>query len=89
MERKDEIDEIFGGMKKKQKGIKIEGGNTGKEKRPTGKLWDEKETYDVRGKDIKTREYTEDGHPVYTLEELNIGRGRGTDECPFDCWCCY
>ncbi|GIX65373.1 uncharacterized protein BcabD6B2_48080 [Babesia caballi] len=35
------------------------------------------------------RKRTEDNLPVYTVEELNIGKGGGTELCPFDCHCCY
>jgi hypothetical protein len=35
------------------------------------------------------RRYTEDGLPIYTEEELNIGKGGGTPLCPFDCNCCF
>ena len=30
-----------------------------------------------------------DGLLVYTEDELRIGQGGGTKDCPFDCWCCY
>jgi hypothetical protein len=33
--------------------------------------------------------YTEEGWNVYTPDELNIGRGKDTPECPFDCECCF
>ncbi|GFE55591.1 DUF1764 family protein, putative [Babesia ovis] len=35
------------------------------------------------------RKRTEDNLPIYTVEELNIGNGGGTELCPFDCDCCY
>ncbi|KAL7069125.1 hypothetical protein ACR3K2_03820 [Cryptosporidium serpentis] len=38
---------------------------------------------------IKPIRYTEDGLPVYKLEDLKIGQGGGTPDCPFDCECCY
>lgn len=31
---------------------------------------------------------TEDGLPIYSVEELKIGLGGDTPECPFDCHCC-
>ena len=52
-----------------------------KEKRPT----DEDGFGDSRGK----RRKTDDGLPIYSEKELNIGQGGDTAECPFDCWCCY
>ena len=33
--------------------------------------------------------YDAEGLPVYTPEELNVGAGGETDQCPFDCNCCY
>lgn len=32
---------------------------------------------------------TEEGFNIYTEEELNIGKGGNTADCPFDCNCCY
>jgi hypothetical protein len=37
----------------------------------------------------KGRKMTEDGFKVYTEEELGIGKGGDTEDCPFDCKCCY
>lgn len=34
-------------------------------------------------------DFTEEGYRVYTPEELNIGKGRDTADCPFDCKCCF
>ena len=33
------------------------------------------------------RKCTEDGLPIFTMDELNIGKGGNTDQCPFDCKC--
>jgi hypothetical protein len=35
------------------------------------------------------RRYTEDGLPIYTVEELGIGKGGNTPLCPIDCDCCH
>jgi hypothetical protein len=37
------------------------------------------------------RRYTEEGYPIYQIEELvtNDPNAGMTDECPFDCKCCY
>jgi hypothetical protein len=35
------------------------------------------------------RKKTDDGLLVFASEELNIGKGGDTDECPFDCRCCF
>ncbi|KAI8818252.1 uncharacterized protein EV422DRAFT_570027 [Fimicolochytrium jonesii] len=37
---------------------------------------------------IATRR-TDDGFGVFTTDELAIGKGGDTPQCPFDCWCCY
>jgi hypothetical protein len=38
----------------------------------------------------KGRKTTDDGFAVYDNVELRIGEGRGeTENCPFDCECCY
>lgn len=31
---------------------------------------------------------TEEGYPLYDIKDLNIGLGKDTPECPFDCQCC-
>lgn len=36
-----------------------------------------------------TRPKTDDGLPIYTVEELKIGLGGDTPLCPFDCNCCF
>lgn len=45
--------------------------------------------FDSRGLKRKTRALTEDGYPIYSLKEMKIGMGGGTDLCPFDCNCCF
>jgi hypothetical protein len=43
---------------------------------------------DSRGNSGKRRKI--DGLSLYSTEELNIGKGAGdTEDCPFDCQCCY
>ena len=36
----------------------------------------------------KPRKYV-DGLAVFTEAELNIGQGGNTEDCPFDCNCCF
>jgi hypothetical protein len=43
---------------------------------------------DPRGTKSKRR-YTEDGLPIYSIEELVSQEGGDTELCPFDCKCCY
>ncbi|KAI5192458.1 hypothetical protein NEMIN01_2022 [Nematocida minor] len=46
--------------------------------------------YDIRGKEVKAQAtYTEDGYKIYTEQELNIGKGGQTENCPIDCNCCF
>ncbi|ORE11534.1 hypothetical protein BCV72DRAFT_300830 [Rhizopus microsporus var. microsporus] len=42
---------------------------------------------DSRGLKKPTRT-TEEGYPLYDIKDLNIGLGKDTPECPFDCQCC-
>ncbi|KAI9281656.1 hypothetical protein BY458DRAFT_499318 [Sporodiniella umbellata] len=37
----------------------------------------------------KTNRTTEEGYPLYDVKDLNIGLGKDTPECPFDCQCCF
>jgi len=41
---------------------------------------------DSRG---SARPTTDDGLPIYSVDELRIGQGLDTPECPFDCRCCF
>eukprot|EP00762_Andalucia_godoyi_P000643 ANDGO_05282.mRNA.1 Uncharacterized protein C6G9.01c len=42
--------------------------------------------FDSRGQSGRRRV---DGVLVYSVDELNIGHGKDTDQCPFDCDCCF
>ena len=44
---------------------------------------------DTRGTKKKARPLTSDGLPIYTAEEMAIGKGGGSAECPWECKCCY
>ena len=35
------------------------------------------------------RRTTEEGWPVYDVDELHMGKGGFTDKCPFECDCCF
>ena len=35
------------------------------------------------------RRYTEDGLKIFSMAELKIGQGGDTEDCPFDCDCCF
>ncbi|KAJ1971682.1 hypothetical protein H4R35_005119 [Dimargaris xerosporica] len=43
--------------------------------------------FDSRGSGKKR--FTEDGYPLYTVEDLQIGLGGDTPDCPFGCQCCF
>lgn len=48
-----------------------------------------KDDFDIRGGREKRKKYTEDGFPIYSMQELCIKFNPiGTDDCPFDCDCC-
>jgi hypothetical protein len=44
---------------------------------------------DTRGTKNRARPLTDDGLPIFTAEEMGIGTGGDTADCPFDCECCY
>jgi len=46
----------------------------------------EREAYEKKMKPVR---YDDDGTPIYSVEQLRIGKGGGTKDCPFDCWCCF
>ena len=35
------------------------------------------------------RKTTQEGYNIYKEDELNIGKGGDTKDCPFDCNCCF
>ncbi|KAJ1645401.1 hypothetical protein IWQ61_010319, partial [Dispira simplex] len=43
--------------------------------------------FDSRG--TKSKRLTEDGLPLFTVQDLRIGEGGDTPDCPFDCQCCF
>ena len=44
--------------------------------------------FDSRG-DGGKRKKTDDGYDIYHEDELRIGLGGDTADCPFDCTCCF
>jgi hypothetical protein len=91
--KNNEIDLIFAQCKTKATTAtaKREPPVTTKSKRAQSHNSDDKFWSDSRGiyRDSSGRRYTADGLPIYTEEELNIGKGGGTPLCPFDCDCCF
>lgn len=55
-------------------------------RRPDPRDLEERVFRDSRG---SIRPTTDDGLPIYSVEELRIGLGQDTPECPFDCRCCF
>lgn len=33
--------------------------------------------------------YDPDGLAIYSTDQLQLGKGGDTKDCPFDCWCCF
>ncbi|EEA06309.1 uncharacterized protein CMU_008000 [Cryptosporidium muris RN66] len=86
---KSEINEIFqviSDKKLERQGLESQLQKATKFK--TSKAIHNKEIGQISSK-IKPIRYTEDGLPVYKLEDLKIGQGGGTPDCPFNCECCY
>ncbi len=43
----------------------------------------------TESKKEKKARFTEDGLKIYSMDDLNMGKGGNTSECPFDCQCCF
>ena len=86
MRNKNEIDEIFSVAKKKEETAQPEQEKQEKKVRVVVECDDFSDSRGLKG---GKRRFTEDGFPIYSLDELGIGRGGDTDACPFDCECCY
>ena len=86
---KSEIDDLFAKVKK----VKPDNNKTKIKPKTTSVVQTPKDggsSGDLLGKGKKTlRKFTEEGWPIYTEEELKIGKGGDTALCPFDCECCF
>lgn len=72
----NEIDKIFTEKERRQK--------------PKNDKIEKGANYSIRGEIVKNKEvYTEDGYKIYTEDELKIGKGGLTENCPIDCNCCF
>lgn len=87
---KSDLDKLFGKKKKKQDS------QPKADEQPTPKLAKaikkkdksiEKPVSAPKAKGSFKR--TEDGLRIYSLDELNVGKGGDTEDCPFDCKCCF
>lgn len=57
---------------------------------PVERLVKEKDPMsDVRGLKKGKRSLTDDGLPIFSWQEMRMGRGGDTRDCPFDCQCCF
>ncbi|EOB14778.1 hypothetical protein NBO_16g0063 [Nosema bombycis CQ1] len=72
-----DIDDIFKDIEKNRK-------NTNKQTKT-----DDLDEDDLKYLTNKSDRKFIDGLPIYTVEELKIGKGGDTEDCPFDCDCCY
>lgn len=78
---KGDLDNLF---KTKSKAIKKV-----KKEEPKAKTVPKKPADTAGEEKAKPIRYTEDGLRIYTAEELKIGQGGDTADCPFDCNCCF
>lgn len=82
-----DIDALFSKIKKTKQ--KVEAANAELQKLKVEAPKVAKNIDDDLGLNKKGREYTEEGFPIYSVEELKLGQGGDTTDCPFDCWCCF
>ncbi|CRG96240.1 conserved protein, unknown function [Plasmodium gallinaceum] len=90
LEVKSNIDDIFSNIKIKNKSNKVD--ETEKVKKDSKSIIKNKKKKDknqVSRKKVGERLYTPDGLPIYSMEELKMGKGGYTKECPFECNCCF
>ncbi|SBS83549.1 conserved protein, unknown function [Plasmodium ovale] len=99
-EAKSNIENIFSNIKVKGKDKggdvrrnineegKIQKKNLQKKSRTTAKMRRKEENVKMK-KNGDERLRTPDGLPIYSVEELKMGKGGYTKECPFDCNCCF
>ena len=78
---KTDLDMLF----KAKKGKKKAESKKAEVQKPTKEVKKEKKE---KSKE-KKRKFTAEGYPIYSVDELNIGKGADTPDCPFDCNCCF
>ncbi|CAA9988216.1 conserved protein, unknown function [Plasmodium knowlesi strain H] len=95
LEAKANIEDIFSNLKgKEKKATKV-----GNETRPIKKNSEKSGLHGgpvhkkakrlVAKGPITERARTSDGLPIYSMEELKMGQGGYTKDCPFECSCCF
>ncbi|KAF4690776.1 hypothetical protein FOZ60_016862 [Perkinsus olseni] len=90
----ESIDDIFGALKKSTRSTSTstKTKDTPKEQQPAAPP-DPRAQRTIHSDSATAREVTgsepRKGYKIYTEEELKIGQGGNTPDCPFDCWCCF
>ena len=82
------MDEIFGRLKPKKKKTELKEEKVIESKEAVKKKKKVKKK-DKKKEQSKITKRTEDGYKIYKLEDLNLGKGGNTPDCPFDCQCCF
>ncbi|KJP87633.1 hypothetical protein AK88_02661 [Plasmodium fragile] len=95
LEAKASIEDIFNSLKAKEKKatkvssesrpIKKNSEKSGVNAGPVQK----KAQRRVAKGEVTQRARTPDGLPIYSMEELKMGQGGYTKDCPFECNCCF
>ncbi|KMZ84053.1 hypothetical protein PVBG_02280 [Plasmodium vivax Brazil I] len=94
-EAKASIEGIFNNLKAKEKKATKVGSETrsikkGSEKSGLNAGRVQKKAQRRVGKETPAeRARTPDGLPIYSMEELKMGQGGYTKDCPFECSCCF
>jgi hypothetical protein len=83
---KNEIDELFASRPKSKEPTHIE---KPKKNPVIPPAVDKEDWTDSKGERRKRRPATEEGYPIYSVQEMKIGLGGDTPDCPFDCQCCF
>ena len=84
---KSELDNLFKSKKKKESKVAPSAAATEVSSKSKTIKKDKKED-DSKSKQKKAR-FTEEGYRIYTVDDLKIGKGGDTEDCPFDCECCF
>ena len=91
---KQRLDDLFRGVKKAKQAAEPKQADVPKETKTQAQAPPSKGSADdLFGNAValvKNRKVTEEGWPVYSVEELGLSTtGGDTADCPFDCNCCF
>ena len=67
----------------------MKGVKSTKESKDNKEVKSKKDAKEVKEAKPKAARFTEEGYRIYTTDELKIGKGGDTEDCPFDCNCCF